>query len=500
MARQATVSLTMIVRNEGHQLAACLGPVAELFDEIVIVDTGSQDDTREVARRFTSRVIDFPWCDDFSAARNKSLQHATGDWIFWLDADDRIAPRHVQMLRELLDGLSDKPQAFLMQTLLDMDAESRDKQRLATHLRLFRRDPNLKWRRRVHEQLAPWPAALGHAVVFTDIQIEHLGYRDARLSQRKLRRNIRLMRMDYALMPDDPSVLADLGQAYAQLGRSADARHCFKAVLTQPQASSYLRRRAFTTLGELENAEGNYAAADMLLARAGNEFPDDAYLLYMHSEALYNLDRLPEAKAALVRILDQPRGEPQMQIGVPCDIRPRLARLALGEVLRVELALCQAEEILRGVTDDYPLDPTAWFFLGRVYVDWRRWERLEEVVARLADCPGGEVYSNLLVATAQFGQSQWSAAEATLDRLIALAPGMILPRVLRAECLSRRGAAHAAQVQACRDILRLQPQNERGLALLRRLEQPAVAHGADYGGLCTSVVLGEGMPGVVATL
>src|SRR5687767_15152493 len=113
--QKPTVSLCMIVRNEGHQLAECLAPVAELFDEIVIVDTGSQDNTREVAAGFTPRVIDFVWCDDFSAARNHALRHAQGEWIFWLDADDRLSPTNVEKLRRLMAGLSDKPQAFLMQ-------------------------------------------------------------------------------------------------------------------------------------------------------------------------------------------------------------------------------------------------------------------------------------------------------------------------------------------------------------------------------------------------
>ena len=94
----------MIVRNEGHQLADCLSPVAELFDEIVVVDTGSRDDTREVARRFTGNVFNFPWCDHFSAARNESLRHADGEWIFWLDADDRISPENIAQLRELISS------------------------------------------------------------------------------------------------------------------------------------------------------------------------------------------------------------------------------------------------------------------------------------------------------------------------------------------------------------------------------------------------------------
>jgi hypothetical protein len=86
----AKVSLCMIVRNEEHNLPACLQSARGLFDEIVIVDTGSTDRTKEIAGELGARVFDFPWVDNFAVARNESNRHATGDWIFWLDADDRL--------------------------------------------------------------------------------------------------------------------------------------------------------------------------------------------------------------------------------------------------------------------------------------------------------------------------------------------------------------------------------------------------------------------------
>ena len=75
-------SLCVIARNEEANLSACLASAADLVHEIIVIDTGSTDRTKEVAASFGARVFDFPWCDDFSAARNESLRHATGDWIF----------------------------------------------------------------------------------------------------------------------------------------------------------------------------------------------------------------------------------------------------------------------------------------------------------------------------------------------------------------------------------------------------------------------------------
>lgn len=77
----------MIVKDEAEHLPRCLESCAGLFDEIVVVDTGSTDDTKEIAQSFGAKVFDFEWCDDFAAARNESLRHATGEWMMWLDAD-----------------------------------------------------------------------------------------------------------------------------------------------------------------------------------------------------------------------------------------------------------------------------------------------------------------------------------------------------------------------------------------------------------------------------
>src|SRR5437763_5569103 len=102
------VSLCMIVKNEAANLPDCVGPVAPLVHEVVLADTGSTDDTRAVGERLGARVIDFPWVQSFAAARNASIQAATGDWIFWLDGDERLDADNLARLQALIAGLSDK--------------------------------------------------------------------------------------------------------------------------------------------------------------------------------------------------------------------------------------------------------------------------------------------------------------------------------------------------------------------------------------------------------
>ncbi len=105
-----TVSLCMIVRDEEAVLGRCLESIREAVDEIVIVDTGSADGTKAVAARYTDKIFDFPWCDDFAAARNFAFSKGTGDFLLWLDADDVILPedlRRFLALKETLDGDTD---------------------------------------------------------------------------------------------------------------------------------------------------------------------------------------------------------------------------------------------------------------------------------------------------------------------------------------------------------------------------------------------------------
>lgn len=91
-----TISLCMIVRDEAAVLERCLQSVAHLVDEIIIVDTGSVDETKTIAAAFTPHLYDFPWQDDFSAARNFAFSKGTGDYLFWMDADDVLPPESQQ--------------------------------------------------------------------------------------------------------------------------------------------------------------------------------------------------------------------------------------------------------------------------------------------------------------------------------------------------------------------------------------------------------------------
>ena len=103
-----TLSLCMIVKNEEDVIGRCLECVSDIFDEIIVVDTGSEDKTRDIVKKYTKNLYYFKWIEDFAAARNYAFSKATKDYIMWLDADDIILDKDKEKITEILEEISDK--------------------------------------------------------------------------------------------------------------------------------------------------------------------------------------------------------------------------------------------------------------------------------------------------------------------------------------------------------------------------------------------------------
>ena len=147
-----TISLCMIVKNEESVLARCLRCAAQIADEIIIVDTGSTDATKQIAREFTPHIYDFPWQDDFSAVRNFSFSKATREYIMWLNADDIIDEENIRLLQELKETLDPSVDAVMMRYNADFDSRGLP---AFTYFRerLLRRDKGYLWQEPVHEYI-----------------------------------------------------------------------------------------------------------------------------------------------------------------------------------------------------------------------------------------------------------------------------------------------------------------------------------------------------------
>ena len=144
------VSLCMIVKNEERVLERCLNSVKDFVDEIIIVDTGSTDSTKEIAKKFTDKVYDFEWCYDFAKARNYSFSKATKDYIMWLDADDVILEKDLKKLLKLKQNLSKNVDAVMLKYDLNVD-ENGTPMLSFYRERIVRRNANFRWTGKIHE-------------------------------------------------------------------------------------------------------------------------------------------------------------------------------------------------------------------------------------------------------------------------------------------------------------------------------------------------------------
>lgn len=149
-----TFSLCMIVKNEEDVLARCLASVQDIVDEIVIVDTGSTDRTKEIASAFTHRIYDFTWIDDFAAARNASFERATMDYTMWLDADDVLLEDDRTKLLALKHTLDPSVDVVMMKYHTSFDEQGNP---LFSYYRerLVKTSLHLKWSGAVHEAISP---------------------------------------------------------------------------------------------------------------------------------------------------------------------------------------------------------------------------------------------------------------------------------------------------------------------------------------------------------
>lgn len=159
-----TLSVCLIVKDEESVLSRCLDCVKSFADEIVIADTGSSDNTAEIAKKYTDRVFDFEWCDDFAAARNFAFSKATCEYVMWLDADDVIEKSDAEKIKKLMEN-PDFDTAFMLYAAgFDGDAPSL----VYYRERIFRRALGVKFKGFVHEAAEPTGR-----IIYTDITVRH---------------------------------------------------------------------------------------------------------------------------------------------------------------------------------------------------------------------------------------------------------------------------------------------------------------------------------------
>jgi glycosyltransferase involved in cell wall biosynthesis len=202
--KSKSLGLAMIIKNEAQNLEKSLLPLAGLFEEIIVVDTGSTDDSTLLAKKAGATVLNFTWQDNFSQARNFGLEKATTDYILWLDGDNSISSQDILALRKVMEGQKENS-PFILEVLEKVIPQG---DRL-WQKRVFPNSKEVRFVGHIHEQLdhpKTWP------VIKTNLEIKHWGYSQARLATQKGERNLKLLLKDPQTMAGDFYYLYQTGR------------------------------------------------------------------------------------------------------------------------------------------------------------------------------------------------------------------------------------------------------------------------------------------------
>jgi len=331
-----TISACLIVRNEAHVLERCLVSLRDVVDEIVVVDTGSADDSPAVATRHGARVIRVAWPDDFSAARNVSIEAAACDWILSIDADEYLSPDAARLVRPTVER-SDAMGLWIAQRNLLPPGDVLPF--IDTPIvRLFRRHPKVRFAGIIHEQVTSSIERLGGRVAGTSIVVMHDGYlsETAQSAGRRCERNLGILLRAAEAEPDDPYWHYQLGVTFQTLNRVHDARRHLQRVFELPHEhlNAKVVSASATRLAQLALRDRRHGSA-LRYARLALECESgDVLAHYLAGIALARLSRYPEAHAHLSAVKQSGRASQGAAVDVEALLgycATRMAEAAAGD-------------------------------------------------------------------------------------------------------------------------------------------------------------------------
>ena len=322
----------MIVRDEEETLARCLRSTSGVVDEVCVVDTGSKDRSREIARALGARVVEVPWDDHFADARNLSLELAHGDWILVLDADEElVAP---ESARERLECCARKGRMSLGRVIVEHHHPDEGLLARVSLTRFFPRDPGVRYAGRVHERLV-WSTGAPERRD-TGLHVRHHATTGG-ASPRELRaaRNARLLGLALAEEPCDAFLHYQLARTHAAAARSEECWRAARAAIELAPRDAPWLAHLVETGAEALRALGRSEEALRLIDDIRGRYPERPDTSFLRALLLMDLGRLDEAECGFRHCLELEGREPAGGETAPaaCTYAPAYNLGALFEVL-----------------------------------------------------------------------------------------------------------------------------------------------------------------------
>ncbi len=370
--KDVELSVCIIARDNARTIRACLLSIRPWVDEIIVVDTGSTDDTPRIAAELGARVFFFAWCDSFSAARNESIRHARVRWIFWMDTDDTIDAENGRQLRLLIRGAAPSTLGFTVNVRCPgREADGAGDYTEVTHVKLFRNLPGLRFERRIHEQIIPAIRRLDGDILGTHLFVVHSGFDTSPEGQkRKLERDLRLLHKELEEEPEHPFTLFNLGMTYNDCQEYAKAADYLRRSIRQSGEGESHLRKAYAFLVVACSGLGKPEEARQACDEGLRMFPRDDELRFRRGLLLHEQGRLREAAACYEDLLAH-RDEWHFT-SVVRGITSYLARHNLAVVYRDLGDLRQEEEQWRRVLEEVPDYRPGWQGLNECLALQRR--------------------------------------------------------------------------------------------------------------------------------
>lgn len=300
------VSLCMIVKDEAANVERCLNSVKGLVSEMLVVDTGSQDETVEICRQLGADVLFFPWCGDFAAARNYGLERAKGDWILWMDADEVLCIGDVEKALEYLQDASCPLLSVDMIHYYGAEPHSAARSYHMRTTRLIRNHLGLRFRGMIHEQLTlPQGKINWKEDSIPDIQIKHFGYmNEVVCARQKNERNLSLLVTQWNIT-QEPWTAYHIASEYYR-GQKCDSAYgwinqCLSGFLSRgikPPALAYKLKYELLLI----SSPDDHTLCGLELAL--KLYPDYVDLHYYRGLLLFSLNRFSESIECFIQCIE----------------------------------------------------------------------------------------------------------------------------------------------------------------------------------------------------
>lgn len=285
--KKATISLCMVVKNEEERIGRTLEKASRYVDEIIIVDTGSEDQTMAICERYGAKVWTIPWEDNFAQARNAGLQQAKSTWVLWLDADEELEVSDEEEWRQALSDPSQLLWAIPIVNYYGSVPHDPNRSYLAAQHRVFRNGRGFRFEHAIHEQLV-WTereeGSEGLELRKLPAVIHHYGYMDAVVQGKgKHQRNISILKKEQEQSGYRPWVDYHLASEYYRIQRYTEAFVCLNTAIQRfieagelpPSLIYKMKYDILLALGSIESASQGIVKAIQL-------YPDYTDLHYYH--------------------------------------------------------------------------------------------------------------------------------------------------------------------------------------------------------------------------